>query len=45
MTNKPTIMKSKCCNADVRTEGDFTYFAVCRQCDKECDITFEEYDK
>jgi hypothetical protein len=39
-----SAMISKCCNADVRREGDVTYFTVCLQCNEACDIIFEEYE-
>lgn len=32
------IMKSKCCNADVRVAGKTTHYYVCEKCGKDCDV-------
>ena len=34
-------MKSNCCNADVRVEGNTTKYYVCTECGNACDIIME----
>jgi len=37
-------MKSNCCKADVRVEGDTTKYYVCNECGKSCDLEANYFD-
>jgi predicted Fe-S protein YdhL (DUF1289 family) len=37
-------MKSNCCKADVRVEGNTTKYYICKKCGKSCDIITNFFD-